>query len=161
MWEIIRRIACSICNAPETEQPKPEIDIYETDTAKVRELLAESNIELLYGLLDNKYYFTNFEDWGKIFHYIYTVEEIPIYLPNKFDCDKWAMWLRIMVAFHFGLNLFALIIGDAPYKGKIYRHGFNLFYAENGLWLWEPQEVNNAEPFRIGERGYSPKFALI
>ena len=161
IFKLIQALACAICPHHKQEElipePKPEFALFTLAPPEVQRLLKSNNIVLLYGLLDSVYHYTSFEDWGQIFRWIYLNEELPRFTYERWDCDKFAIWLKDKVCMHFGLNLFAFIIGDVP-QG---RHGFNLFYSENGLFLWEPQWVNEGEPFRIGDRGYLPMYALV
>lgn len=161
LWEAVQKVACTICQTAKAKvkppDPKPLISVSTLGKEAVRTLVHEADIKILYGMLDKKYYYTTFEDWGKVFEYIYMVEDIPPYLTQRWDCEDFALWLKAMVSFHFGLNLFAVIIGDVPAG----RHGFNMFYCEDGWYLWEPQWVYEGEPFRIGDRDYKPLFALL
>jgi len=158
-WGIIQSIACGICQkaGEKAKEPKPEIEVLSVSRNEARAIIQARGVTILYGLLDSQYYYTTFEGWGQVFRYVYMVEQPPVYLTNRFDCEDWAIWLKAMVSYHFGLSFFAVDIGDVP-QGK---HGYNWFYSEIGEFLLEPQLLETAEPFKPGEKGYNTTHTLL
>lgn len=147
-----------ICPTVKPKEPKPNIQVLEISRAQLATSLdKDTDIKsVLYGYLDSKYYYCSLEDWGKVLEYIYMVEDKPDYVTDRLDCEDFAFWLKAMISYYFGLNTMGVVIGDIP-QG---RHGFNMFYAEDGWWLWEPQ-VGDQAPFRPGHKGYKPLHILI
>ena len=139
--------------------PKPKIDHYTIDAGAISSEILHQGIETLFGRLDTNYYFTNLEDWGQVFNWIYQTQELPKSIPEISDCDDFAIWLKAMVSVHFGLNSCAFLIGLNP-QGK---HSFNMIKAEDGWYLWEPNpDFGIEEPFNIlDEHGYKPEHILV
>jgi len=106
-------------------------------------------------LFDNNYWYVSHEDWGKIFEDV--LLNMPGYTTEKFDCEDFALLVKVRVSERYQLNTIAIIIGDSPWG----RHGYNMFLSEAGLFLLEPQ---TGEVFAIGETGYEqykPHLAVI
>jgi len=142
----------------ELEQPpKPDTTLLSMPSADVKTELDALSQQLMYPcLLDSgqNYYYTNSEGWAEVFNYIYTVFKMPTWVAARFDCEDSGILLKGLVSALFGLNYFALTIGDIP-EGT---HGFNFFRTEQGHLIIEPQ---TAEFFGWEEKSYSPKFALL
>jgi len=133
----------------------PQIPIIITHATEMMKVMGNNNVDLLYAPMDTEYYHTSPSGWLKVFDYIYSNKVMPKYIAERMDCEDFAMWLKAMVSLHFGLNWFAFIIGDSPMG----RHGFNAFY-DGSLWLLEPQDKDHV-PFKIGDNGYTPLFAVV
>lgn len=159
---IMRWLQLAICPSVnvvliEEPEPKPDVGVIEIPrTSLIHSFIHDVGAELLYGWLDKKYYHASLTDWKEALRYIYLVEDANDYISQTYDCEDFAIWLKAMVSKHFQLNTFGIVIGDTP-RGK---HSFNIFYAENGWYLWEPQ-TDDGKPFRIGEKGYIPTHILI
>ena len=137
------------------KKEKPEIELLEIPSKKVKQELAEFN--LMYPcLLDagSPYYYTNSEGWAEVFNYIYCEFKMPKYIASRMDCEDFAIHLKGLVSALFGLNYFAIAVGDAP-AGK---HAFNLFKDDMGLMVIEPQTANY---FILGEQAYKPEYILL
>ena len=137
---------------------KPDIPLLQMPSAEAKaEVEGELQLKLLYPTLMDyfqPYYYTTAEGWAEVFNYIYLVFDMPKYIVARMDCEDFAMLLKGLVSALFGLNYFALVLGDTPMGF----HGFNLFRTEDGFLLLEPQ---TAEFFELGEKGYKPKYALL
>jgi hypothetical protein len=78
-------------------------------------------------------------------------------VPETYDCEDYALEAMVLVSKKFGLNTFAMAIGNVPGG----RHGFNVFYTDNGWWIYEPQPGYGLGYFPLGENGYIPELILI
>ena len=158
---LIRQIARLFCG--HEKEPKPQIGRFAMPMSDLQREYADLGIKKLYGSLDPEYYYTNLQGWGKVFGWIYFNCELPKYSVSSngkwnLDCEDFAIWLKAMISLHFGLNCFAITIGDMP-RG---RHGFNMLRAEDGHYCWEPNPGFNIEaPFAIGEHGYQPLYNFV
>jgi len=153
--KVIHQIACSICQA--SQKPKPEIELLSMPSTQVDAEIKALGQRLMYPcLLDfgQNYYYTKAEDWAKVFDYIYFVFDMPSYLVARIDCEDFGILLKGLVSALFGLNYFALAIGNIP-QGC---HGFNFFRTDAGHLIIEPQ---SGQFFGWEERGYEPKWALL
>jgi len=133
----------------------PGIKLLSMFSPDVERELAE--FELMYPcLLDagRPYWYTNAEGWADIFNYIYCEFPMPKYVASRCDCEDFAIHLKGLVSALFGLNYFAIAVGDAP-AGK---HAFNLFRDDTGLMIIEPQTANY---FILGEQEYEPEYILL
>lgn len=74
-------------------------------------------------LWDNTYWVVCLEDWRKIFDDV--LSNMPTYLPERFDCDKFAMLCAARIYERYQLNTCAVAEGQAP----LGEHAFNLFIA--------------------------------
>ncbi len=114
--------------------------------------------------LDSFYYYPSLVSWGEMFSWIYQTQELPKYSIDmdgkwNFDCEDWALWLKVMCSLHFGFNSCIYVTGTIP-RGM---HGFNLLKSKDGFHLWEPNPgFDIEEPFTImDERGYNPIEAFV
>ena len=113
-------------------------------------------------ILDNYYYYTNLEGWGKILYDL--VFKSSLYKTDIFDCEDFAMKAQVVCAERYGLNALRFCIGTMP----LGTHGFNiLFHGDedgiDGVLLWEPNAgfECSGEAFDIGEYEYQPIVVLI
>ncbi len=139
------------------QPPKPEIKLLSMTGAQARKEVLGKGLRLMYPtMMDGPagYFYTNDEGWAEVFEYIYTRFNMPTYIAGRMDCEDFAIWLKGLVSVLFGLNYFALTVGQIP--GGC--HGFNFFRTEDRLLIVEPQR---AEFFEWGERDYKPEWALI
>jgi hypothetical protein len=98
--------------------------------------------------LDTEYHFTNSDGWNALLIYIYKDFTWPPYLPQKMDCDDFAILFKGLVASNFGLNYFGITFG---YTAAGQSHAFNTFRDETGLITFEPQNAQVIEDY-ISER---------
>lgn len=139
------------------QPPKPEIKLLSMPGPAVKEEMKALGVRLMYPVLMDAYlgyHFTDEEGWAEVFEYIYTRFNMPTYLVARMDCEDFAIWLKGLVSVLFGLNYFALTIGQIP-QGC---HGWNFFKVSDRFMNIEPQK---AEFFEWGERGYKPEWALL
>ena len=139
------------------ENPKPTIELLSMPSTEVAKEIEELGQKMMYPcLLDygQDYYYTTSEDWGKVFEYIYFVFPMPSYIAARMDCEDFGILLKGLVSALFGLNYFALTIGNIP-AGC---HGFDFFRTEDKHLIIEPQ---TAKFFGWEERGYEPQWALL
>ena len=153
-----RRIAELEARLAELEQPaKPSITLLPMPSTQVDAEIKALGQALMYPcLLDygQDYFYTNAEGWAEVFNYIYLVFNMPPYIAGRMDCEDFGVLLKGLVSALFGLNYFALTIGDIP-QGC---HGFDFFRTDTGHLVIEPQ---TAEFFPWGERSYEPQWALL
>ena len=156
LWTLLN---CLLKQSNSENYLKPEITRYSATNYAMMARLQGHNIEILYGILDSKYYYTDIEGWGQALQWIYLTQEMPKYsvVDGKWnlDCEDMTIWLKAMLSLHFGLNAQGIIIGDMP-QG---RHGFNMLITQDEELIWEPNPGFNLDaPFDIGENGYKPLF---
>lgn len=152
---VIQRIACRICESAKAD--KPSVTLLSMSGQDVKRELEELGLKLMYPTLMDyfqPYYYTKREGWAEVFNYIYCVFDMPPYIAGRMDCEDFAILLKGLVSALFGMNYFALTIGDSP-RGT---HGFDFFRAEDGLLIIEPQ---TADFFEWGEKGYKPEYTLV
>lgn len=141
----------------ETELPPlPEIKVFSMTGQEAEAELGALGLKLMYPVLldaSGRYYYSDDEGWAEVFYYIYTVFPMPPYIAFRMDCEDFAILLKGLVSALFGLNYFALTIGNIP-QGC---HAFNFFRTEDRHLILEPQL---AQFFEWGERKYTPKYAL-
>ena len=139
------------------DKSKPKIELLSMSSIEVAKEIEGLSQKLMYPcLLDygQDYYYTTSEGWAEVFHYIYTVFDMPSYMAARMDCEDFGILLKGLVSALFGLNYFALAIGNIP-QGC---HGFDFFRTDTGHLIIEPQ---TAEFFPWYKRGYEPKWALL
>jgi len=139
------------------QPPKPDIKILSISALAVSNELRALGQKLMYPVLldaSGDYYYTNDEGWAQVFDYIYAVFDMPLYIAYRMDCEDFGVLLKGLVSALFGLNYFALTIGNIP-QGC---HGFDFFKTDKGMMIIEPQ---TAQFFEWKERGYEPKYALL
>ncbi len=120
--------------------------------------LYEKQVTVPFGMLDDIYYCANDIDWYNIF--IECFKNLPAYVTDRMDCDKFAFIFKTRVLEMSGLNSFAFVIGNIPAG----RHGFNMFRDQNGWHILEPNPsylYDELQVFEIGEHGYRPDKALL
>jgi len=81
-----------------------------------------------YNGTDYWYYIPTFDDWVIIINYL--KKKVPKYRTDRFDCENFADWFRVMTGDYFGINTMATVIGD---HGD-YKHGWNMFPDTDGNW---------------------------
>lgn len=139
------------------QPPQPEITLLSMPASDVEQEIRALGQKLMYPVLldaSGTYYYTNDEGWADVFDYIYCVFNMPEYIAFRMDCEDFIIWLKGLVSALFGLNYFAITIGDIP-QGC---HGFGFFRTQDRHLIIEPQL---AQFFEWGERGYTPKWALL
>lgn len=108
--------------------------------------------------LDDEYFYLTMDDWKKVFNEVFA--KMPRYIKNRTDCEDFAWIFRGFVILDAGMNAFGWVIGDIPAG----RHGFNMFLADSGWYLLEPNKqygYGNANILNIDERGYVPDIVVI
>ena len=135
----------------------PSFEEYRLSGTQLSFLLSSLGLETPLGLLDNWYYYTDSEGWGKILENL--IFKSSLYSANKFDCENYALKAMNLCTEKYGLNCFGVAIGDMPMG----RHGFNIFYDGEYFLLWEPNEgfPFSGSAFEIGNYGYTPEIILI
>lgn len=134
------------------EKVKPKFKEYEISWQELAAMIKDKGMTMPCWLFDSRYYFISHEDWGMVFADV--LLNMPRYTTQKFDCEDFALLVKARVSERYQLNTVAVIIGDSPGG----RHGFNMFLSEQGLFLLEPQ---TGDVFEIGEKGYTPEWALV
>lgn len=102
----------------------------------------------LFGLpvsqLDEKYYFTSFDNWLKIIESLNPLTKEFYWVAEKRDCDKRAMFITSMVSMLFELNTCRPIYCDVYRVGDgqfAFAHYANVFVDSNdNAWLWDVDE---------------------
>ena len=134
----------------------PSISLHQL-TREVLETLLVKNWEWhKLKLTDNLYFVPPWEDWDKIFQY--EMKSLPKYVPEKFDCEQFGGWLRIMVAKDFGVNVCGDAEGYVDFqdgKGK-QRHGWTVFTEGEGLYQVESQMATGYHIMDIDNPFYIP-----
>ena len=136
---------------------KPDILLLSMPSSQVQTEIETLGQKLMYPcLLDygQDYYYTDDKGWAEVFNYIYCVFDMPSYIAARVDCEDFGILLKGLVSALFGLNYFALTIGDIP-QGC---HSFNFLRSQEDHLIIEPQ---SGEFFGWLERGYTPKYALL
>lgn len=94
--------------------------------------------------LDDKYYFTNFENWQKIIETINPILQQFNWVSERFDCDKRAFLVTGLVAMIFEINTVRPVycsvyrVSDGVW---VFDHYANVFVDTNGnAWLWDLDE---------------------
>ncbi len=108
--------------------------------------------------LDNEYYYLTLEDWRKVFNEVFS--RMPSYIRDRRDCEDFAWIFRGFVILLAGMNAFGWVIGDIPAG----RHGFNMFYADSGWYILEPNPqyaYGNYNILSVGGKGYIPDVMVI
>jgi len=137
--------------------PKPDIQLLSVSSDQALAEMVQLNLKPMYPcLLDagQPYYYTDDEGWAEVFHYIYLVFKMPPWVAARMDCEDFSILLKGLVSALFGLNYFALTIGDIP----VGRHGFGFFRTPSGQLIIEPQ---TADFFAWGDRYYEPDYYLM
>lgn len=149
---------------------KPSFQRYILSAEKVDAELAELNVRHPFRLRDSYYFFISMEDWGKIFYDV--LQNLPDYHISQihreitegepvnekegwdFDCDNFGELCRTRVSEKYGINTCAYVDGESPWG----YHGYNIFRAEDGWFMIDPQVGDVME---FAEAGYQPREALI
>lgn len=100
-----------------------------------------ANYGLSVAQLDNKYYFTSYENWLKIIETINPILKEFHWQREKFDCDKRSYLVVALTALFFGINTVRPVYCDV-YKvsddSLSYAHYANVFVDANGIpYLWD------------------------
>jgi len=111
-------------------------------------------------LWDDRYYFFDLLDWGKVFKDI--LWNLPDY-SKKFDCDSFALLVAARVQEKYKVNGCGIAIGDSPWG----YHAWNIFAAMAPVNDWfntfelfylEPQ---NGLVYELGEdSGYKAHYVV-
>jgi len=135
---------------------KPSIQLKEVTSQELRQVLETWTWQKL-KMTDNFYFIpTLWEDWDKIFQYLFPL--LPKYAPDKFDCENFAGYLRVMAAKEFGVNVVGDAEGYADFQdGKgPQRHGWTVFTDGQGLYQVESQKLIGSSIMDIGDPLYVP-----
>ncbi len=102
---------------------------------------------------DNRYWCVSMEDWKRIFDDVRS--NLPSYVPEKFDCEDFAVSVTARIIERYKLNTCAFVCGQSPMG----YHGFNLFIAKEGnafkLHVLEPQNG------QVDPEGYIPETVIF
>ncbi len=143
--------------AEQGQPPKPEIELLSMSGMVVKNEMTAKELTLMYPTLmdgPTPYFYTNDEGWAEVVDYIYAVFNMPPYIAARMDCEDFAILLKGLVSALFGLNYFALTVGQIP-RGC---HGFNFLRSQDRLVVFEPQLARFQE---WGELGYRPQYVLL
>ena len=108
--------------------------------------------------LDDEYYYLTLNDWQVVFREVFN--KMPSYIKDRRDCEDMAWMFKGFVSALSGLNGFGWVIGNIPTG----RHGFNMFLAEDGWHILEPNPqyaYGNYNILDIGGKGYQPDVMVI
>ncbi len=135
----------------------PSFRVFAIEAATMRRKVTELGLTLPMGMLDNWYYYTSLESWGKLTGDL--MFKSNLYRPERFDCDNYALKAMNICHERYGLNTFAYVSGQGP-NGP---HAFNMVYHGDGFMLWEANDgfPQSGSFFNIGDDGYVPKKALL
>lgn len=95
---------------------------------------------------DSKYYATSMEEWRKIFTNV--LMEMPVYIPNKFDCENFGFYVSSLVSARFKLNSCGVASGTNTEGNP---HGFNIFFGEGKFHILEPQTGDIDPKYTVNE----------
>jgi hypothetical protein len=94
--------------------------------------------------LDNKYYFTSYDNWQKIIATINPILKQFNWEAEKFDCDKRAYLVTALVALFFDINTCRPVYCDVYRVGDgqfAFYHYANLFVTSDGsAYIWDVDE---------------------
>ena len=107
---------------------------------------------------DGYYYIPTFDDWVKIVNYL--KKKVPKYRTNKFDCENFAGWFRIMVGDKFGINTMADVEGNIYHSNGVLkgRHGWNIFTDGK---FWFQLESQTGVIMDIDDQSYIPDEIVV
>ena len=122
-----------------TAQPVESLSfpVYTVDQADLkRELRQFTGCDKHY--LDETYYYTDYANASVLLESI----EMPLFIPETWDCDDMAWYLKSEMARLYGLNCVGYAEGD--HLG--FYHAWNVVLTDEGIYTWEAelQEWNNA-----------------
>jgi len=139
---------------------KPSISLKEVYRQELRPVLEAWSWKKL-KMTDSWYFIpTVWRDWDKIFQYLFPL--LPKYVPDKFDCENFAGYLRVMAAKELGVN----VMGDAEGwadvgRGYKERHGWTVFTDGEGLYQVESQKLIGLDIMDIDDPLYVPDELVI
>lgn len=123
------------------------------------QIYTDLGIEIPFPRSDNWYYYTDREGWAVLVSHL--LFKSSLYVPEKFDCEDYALRAMLTCAELFGLNTCRYIYGDSPWG----RHGYNSLFYGDGFLLLEPnagfQGQLDSPMFEWKENGYIPISAFI
>jgi len=139
---------------------KPSIRLREATSQELRQVLEAWSWQKL-KMTDGRYFVpTVWEDWDKIFQYLFPL--LPKYVPDRFDCENFAGYLRVMAAKEFGVNVVGDAEGWANVKGiGMERHGWTVFTDGEGLYQVESQKLIGSSIMNIDDPLYVPDELVI
>jgi hypothetical protein len=141
---------------------KPSIKLFEISAQQIRSIIESQPIVWRkIKLTDNNYFYVSWEDWDKVFQYL--MKELPAYVPEKFDCENFAGYLRVMAAKEFGINTCGDGEGFVDFqddRGWL-RHGWTVFTEGTGLYQVESQMANGYSIMDIDSDYYKPDEIVI
>ena len=109
--------------------------------------------------LDDHYYFyPSWEDWDKVF--LHLMRNLPKYVPDRFDCDNFADYLRIKCAEIFGINTCARVDGYADVgRGVMECHAWSVFFDGESFYQLESQKRGLL--MDLDDPAYSPREIIM
>ncbi len=110
--------------------------------------LAPLNLQEVF-FCDSSYWYVSVQDWVKILSK--TRSNMPKFLEDRFDCDKYAFVTAARVVLESYLNTCAVCIGNSPFG----YHAWNVCLTPEGLYYFEPQ-TGNFWPVIGGTAAYKP-----
>ena len=139
---------------------KPNISLKEVSAQELRQVLEAWSWKKL-KMTDGRYFIpTLWEDWDKIFQYLFPL--LPKYVSDKFDCENFAGYLRVMAAKEFGVNVMGDAEGYADVRGiGMERHGWTVFTDGEGLYQVESQKLIGSSIMDIDDPLYVPDELVI
>jgi hypothetical protein len=121
------------------KEAQSEFSVEEGTIDKIRE--AVKNIGISVSELDEKYYFTSFDNWLKIIETLNPIVEQFVWKAEKFDCDNRANLICSLCSLIFEINTVAGVFCDVYEAGTnkfLYRHYANLIIdKDNNVYLWD------------------------
>ena len=139
---------------------KPSISLKEVSSQELRHVLGAWPWKKL-KMTDSRYFIpTLWEDWDKIFQYLFPL--LPKYALDKFDCENFAGYLRVMAAKEFGVNVMGDAEGWADVRSLgMERHGWTVFTDGEGLYQVESQKLIGNSIMDIDDPLYVPDELVI
>jgi len=114
-------------------------------------------VEIMDRMLDSWYYHTDSDGWPKLLAHLMFSSKL--YVPDRKDCDYYALKAKFLCEDLFNLNTMAYTLG--PGAGDY--HAYDMFFLGDIWLLWEPNEgfPYSGSSFEIGDFGYQPEHILI
>jgi len=139
---------------------KPSVQLREVTCQELRKVLETWSWKKL--KMTDRYYFIPiiWKDWDKIFQYLLPL--LPKYAPDKFDCENFAGYLRVMAAKEFGVNVVGDAEGYANVRGiGMESHGWTVFTDGVGLYQVESGKLTGSSIMDIDDPLYIPDELVI
>ncbi len=134
----------------------PSFPEHEIRGAQLYIKLKDLGLRIPFGMLDNKYYYTDLEHWGKLLYDL--TFKSSLYVNDKFDCDNYALKAMTLCTERYGLNAFGMVVGDT----ELGRHAYNIFYSGEFM-LFEPNAgfPFSGSAFNLDGFDYESEFVLL